>query len=235
MISRNQCGPAGRRFSTSRRRSAPEADAGRTSPRTWAAPAAAGAQKASGHRACPRARRRRAPRSSRRRRGAGTPRAGHAPSPGGGQRRAGPCPAAATRSADRRRTRPRERGRASLCPRAARAGRRRSSLRRDNASRACLLRGHPGSLTRRCRPARDRPIPSEVAGQSRGRQRPRMRPSASSTARSSPVSRHSADRPRRCGSTTVVCSTETANRPRRRGHCQEASSPGQRRMSRAKR
>jgi len=36
-----------------------------------------------------------------------------------------------------------------------------------------------------------------------------MRPSASSTACSSPASRRPADRPRRCGSTTVVCSTRT--------------------------
>jgi hypothetical protein len=36
-----------------------------------------------------------------------------------------------------------------------------------------------------------------------------MRLSASSTARNSPASRRPADRPRRCGSTTVVCSTRT--------------------------
>lgn len=52
-------------------------------------------------------------------------------------------------------------------------------------------------------------LPSEGPARPVDVQMPKTRASASSTARSSSGSRRPAERPRRCGSTTVVCSTRT--------------------------
>ena len=59
------------------------------------------------------------------------------------------------------------------------------------------------------RPACRYPAHPELTRILRGGQRPKTRRSASSTARSSLASSRPADRPRRCESTTVVCSTRT--------------------------